>query len=108
MIRYAERLYLTKRTEKELSKIKLKLFTGAGMAGVHLILLSENSEEVFDIVHAAMFKQKRYRKRLHTVIGIAESRRAAFKLIEGIIEDHLSVTGSYLGLRKDIEERVIG
>ncbi|MCR4656145.1 MAG: hypothetical protein K5770_07960 [Lachnospiraceae bacterium] len=108
MINYVDRLYLTEKTKKELSTIKMKLFTGAGMAGVYFILLSDNKEDVFDIVPAAMFKEKRFRKRPHTVIGIAESRRAVLKLVKEIVEEHYSVTGSYFELRKDIEERIIG
>ncbi len=108
MVSYVDRLYLTEKTKKELPDIKMKLFTGAGMAGVYFILLSDNKEDVFDIVHAAMFKEKRFRKRHHTVIGIAESRRAVLKLVKEIVEEHYSVTGSYFELRKDIEERIIG
>ena len=108
MVSYVDRLYLTEETKKELSTIKMKLFTGAGMVGVYFILLSANKDEVFDIVPAAMFKQKKFRKMPHTVIGIAESWRAVLKLVKEIVEEHYSVTGSYFDLRKDIEERIVG
>ncbi|HAV00078.1 MAG: hypothetical protein IJR19_02445 [Lachnospiraceae bacterium] len=108
MIRYSENLYLTEYTKKKLSEIRIRLFTGAGMAGIWFILLSENGEDVFDIVPAFMFKQKCYRRHDHTVIGIAESIEAAFDLVQDIIEEHFRVTGTYMELRKDIEERVLG
>ena len=108
MIKYSDRLYLTENTRKNLATIKLKLFTGAGMVGIHFILLSANKEEVFDIVPAVMFKQRSFRKLPHIVIGIAESRRAAYKLVQEIIEEHLAATGSYFELRKDMEERIVG
>ena len=108
MIRFSKKLYLTKTTEKKLWSIKLKLYTGAGMAGVCFILLSENNEDVFDIVPAYMFKQRRFRRLDHTVVGIGENMRACRSLISEIVLEHYDVTGSFLELRKDIEERVIG
>ncbi len=108
MIRYSKKLYLTKKTEKRLGQIKLKLFTGAGMVGVFFILLSKNEEDVFDIVPAGMFKQKSFRKMAHMIIGIGESRRACNELVRKMIAEHYEVTGSYTELRKDIEDRVIG
>ncbi len=108
MIRYSDNLYLTEYTKKKLSEIRIRLFTGAGMAGIWFILLSENGEDVFDIVPAFMFKQKYYRKLDHTIIGIAESSEAAFDLVQDIVEEHFRVTGTYMELRRDIEERVLG
>ncbi len=78
------------------------------MIGICFILLSENGVDVFDIVPAEMFKQRRFRRLDHTIIGIAESRRAAFSLVKDIIMEHFEVTGSYFELRKDIEERILG
>ena len=107
MIRYSKKLYLTNQTKKDIIEIKLKLYTGAGMLGVMVIELAKNPEDVLDIVPAAMFKQKRFRKQKHIIIGIAESPRASQKLVEEILADHVKATGSYLDFRKDIEERVI-
>ncbi|MCR5791273.1 MAG: hypothetical protein K6G83_15425 [Lachnospiraceae bacterium] len=108
MVRYCDPLYLTEHTKKNLEKIKRKLFTGAGMTGVYFILLSRNEQDVFDIVPAAMFKQRRFRRLDHIVIGIAESMRASEGLVQEIIEEHVRITGSYLALRRDIEERIVG
>ena len=108
MIRYCENLYLTDYTRKKLSEIRIRLFTGAGMTGICFILLSENGEDVFDIVPAFMFKQRSYRRLDHIIIGIAESEEAAFDLVKDIIEEHYRVTGTYMGLRRDIEERIVG
>ena len=108
MIRYCENLYLTEYTRKKLSEIRIRLFTGVGMTGICFILLSENGEDVFDIVPAFMFKQKSYRRLDHIIIGIAESEKAAFGLVKDIIEEHYRVTGTYMGLRRDIEQRIVG
>ncbi|MBQ7562647.1 MAG: hypothetical protein IJT16_01505 [Lachnospiraceae bacterium] len=108
MIHYCKKLYLTNQTKKDIIPIKLKLYTGAGMLGIYVIMLSKNPEDVLDIVPAAMFKQKRFRKERHVVLGIAESWRACGKLVEEMLREHYDVTGSYLDFRRDLEERVVG
>ena len=99
MIRYAENLYLTDKTREDLNRIKRKLRLGAGMAGMYVIMLSENPNDVFDIVESSMFKIRRFRHADHTVIGLAESRKKAYGIIESIVLAHYERTGKYTGLR---------
>lgn len=99
MIRYCENLYLTDSTEKNLNKIKRKLRLGAGMAGIFVIELSSNPNDMFEIIHASMFKIRRIRHADHFVIGLAESRRKAYGIVEDIITGHYSKTGGYDGIK---------
>ena len=99
MIRYSDNLYLTDKTRENLNKIKRKLRLGAGMAGMYVIMLSDNPNDVFDIVESSMFKIRRFRHADHTVIGLAESRRKAYGIIEEIVLSHYAKTGQYTGLR---------
>lgn len=102
MITYRDPLFLTEKTESRLGRIKYSLKVGAGLFGIRLITLSENEDDVFDIIPASVFKQRLARRRNHEyyVVGIAESRRAAYKLVEKIIDDVYMKTGSYEGIKK--------
>ncbi len=101
MIRYIDGLFLTEKTERDLSKIKHRLRLGTGMTGLYFIMLSDNSNDVFDIVAAPMFKQRRFRHADHTIIGIAESMRKAYDIIGQIVTDHYNRTGIYTDLKSE-------
>ncbi|MCR4806455.1 MAG: hypothetical protein K5857_02155 [Lachnospiraceae bacterium] len=102
MLKYIDDLYLTDVTERDLNKIKRKLRLGAGMAGLYVIMLSEGPD-MFEIMHASMFKIRRIRHKDHVVIGLAESRRKAYRLVERIICDHYTKTGGYSGIKASFE-----
>ena len=99
MIKYYKDLYLTDTTEKNLSKIKRKLKLGAGMAGLFVITLSDTPGDMFNIMHASMFKIRRIRHLDHLVIGLAESRRKAYEIVGRIVMAHHERTGGYEGIR---------
>ena len=99
MIRYYKDLYLTDSTEKNLNNIKRKLRLGTGMTGLFVITLSDTPGDMFNIIHASMFKQRRIRHADHLVIGLAESRRKAYDIITRIVTGHYARTGGYDGIR---------
>lgn len=101
MIRYIDRLFLTEKTEKDLPKIKRRLRLGTGMTGLYFIMLSDNGNDVFDIVAAPMFKQRRFRHKDHTIIGIAESMKKAYAMVEQIVIEHYKRTGFYTDLKDE-------
>ena len=101
MIRYIEGLFLTEKTRMDLWKIKHRLRVGTGMTGLYFIMLSDNSNDVFDIVPAPMFKQRRFRHEDHTIIGIAESMRKAYDIVGQIVTEHYNRTGSYTDLKAE-------
>ncbi|MBQ7481305.1 MAG: hypothetical protein IJT80_05440 [Lachnospiraceae bacterium] len=101
MIHYIDKLYLTEKTDKDISKIKRKLRLGIGTVSLYVIMLSKNSTDVFEIVPAQMFKLRKYRHMDHTVIGIAESRKKAYEIVTQLINEHFLRTGQYTGLRED-------
>ena len=101
MIHYIDKLYLTEKTDKDISKIKRKLRLGIGTVSLYVIMLSKNSTDVFEIVPAQMFKLRKYRHMDHTVIGIAESRKKAYEIVTQLINEHFMRTGQYTGLRED-------
>lgn len=99
MIRYIDDLYLTGSTSKNLTKIKRKLRLGIGTLSLYVIMMSESKEDVFDIVPAQMFKMRKYRHMDHTVIGLAESMKKAYDIIERLVVEHYERTGHYKDLK---------
>ena len=105
MIRYIEYLFLTEKTGKDLPKIKRKLRLGTGMTGLYFIMLSENPHDVFDIVPAQVFKQRSFRHRDHTIVGITENMKEVYSFVEGILTEHYNRTGRYTDLKAGFIER---
>lgn len=106
MIKYHKDLYLTDITEKNLHKIKRRLKVGAGMAGLYVIMLSDNPNDMFEIMHASMFKIRKIRHSDHLVIGLAESRRKAYGIVEEIVTGHYRRTGRYDGIKDYFSEGI--
>lgn len=104
MIKFSDNLYTTKATAPRLNRIKLKLVSGVGTVNVHLITLASNGEDLFDIYSGIMFKSRRIRKRNYTVVGIAESRKAAMNLILEMIKDCEKNTGKAENMREYFEK----
>jgi hypothetical protein len=104
MIRYIDDLYLTDKTSEKIKSIKRRLRLGAGIASLYVIMLSKNTNDVFDIVPAPMFKIRSFRHQDHLVIGLAESRRKAYDLVSRIVLDHYNATGQYTGLKDYCKE----
>ena len=107
MITYIDNLFLTEKTDKELTRIKRRLRLGTGMTGLYFIMLSENTDDVFDIVPAPMFKQRSFRHRDHTIIGVTESMQKAYSVVESIVLEHYEVTGKYTELKDDFVKRYV-
>ncbi|MCR5509044.1 MAG: hypothetical protein K6F34_10185 [Lachnospiraceae bacterium] len=100
MIRYAQDLCLTDKTGASLNRIKRRLYLGAGMTGLYVIMIATHPDDIFDIVPAAMFKSRKYRHFEHKVIGLAESRRKAYEMIGRIFIKHYYETGRYDGIKE--------
>ena len=71
------------------------------MIGLYVIMMSDSEYDVFDIVPSQMFKVRKYRHMDHTVIGLAESRRKACRIVEQLISEHFERTGQYTDLKAD-------
>ena len=87
MVRFVDKPYTSKSVEGKLSTVKWKMMCGIGMVKLHFITLSDNSNDLFDIYPAAIFKQKRFRKSDRVIIGVADSYKSATALVETMIND---------------------
>ena len=106
MIRYLNPLYTTDQTKEKTDVLKRSFRTGTGAVGLYLITIASNSQDVFDIIPIPLLKQRSFRHRDFDVIGLAESKEAAFLLVQRIYEDYYRVFSSYEGIRAELEARL--
>lgn len=99
MICFNDKVFTTKKTGPQLNRIKFKLISGIGTVGVYVITLSQNGKDVFDIYPAYLLKSRRFRKQSFDIVGVAESHRAAVKLVCEMIDECVKATGSYSDMR---------
>ena len=107
MIKFINNIFVDNIKYEDVDKIKRKLRLGTGMINTKVIMLAENGNDVFEIVPASMFKQRYYRHKNHTVIGLASSEADAYKIIEDIVIKHYELTGKYTDLRNDFINMMI-
>ena len=105
MVRFVDKPYTSKGVAGKISSIKWKMSVGIGMVKVHLITLSDNANDLFDIYPAAVFKKKHMRKSDRVVIGVADSYKQATGLVEAMINDCIK-NGSVSDIRGYFEQFV--
>jgi len=94
-MQWAKKLYLTETTAPNKDKIIRKAKRGAGMFCIYFIALAANEENLFDIFHAAHFKQKTFREQNPFIVGIAFGYKEALELVRQMVEDMYRETGTF-------------
>lgn len=90
---YSE-LYCDEITLKNKKKIIRKIRRNAGQLGVYVISLSEGND-LFDIFHVGMLKQKYFPKQELHIIGLASSYDEAVRLVMDMLHDFFKAYGTY-------------
>ncbi|MCI8598754.1 MAG: hypothetical protein HFJ10_09990 [Lachnospiraceae bacterium] len=94
-MRWAQNLYLSEKTEKKKDKIIRKANRGAGMVSIYFIALASNSQNLFDIFHAAHLKETAFYRQNPYVVGIASGYEEALWMLQKMIEDIYRETGAF-------------
>jgi len=94
-MRWAKNLYVTEKISKKKDIIIRKANRGAGMFRVYFVSLASNEENLFDIFHSAHIKQHTFYQQNPFVVGIASGYEDALELVQRIIHDIYSQTGSF-------------
>lgn len=102
---FYKELYISDQLSDKKDKIIWNLKHNAGMVGAYLIMLAANGTDVFDICHSAVVMQDYYHTEDIYVVGLANGKREAMKLVQAIIEDIYQKTGSYENLRSYLEDK---
>lgn len=106
MVRFVDEPYLSDKVKPKLSSIKWKLICGIGMTNVHFIMLADNKKDLFDIVPAAVFKQKSMRRSRRVILGVADDRKSAAGLVEQMISECLRERGDLSDVRGYFERYI--
>lgn len=96
MIHFYKELYISPALEKKRRKVMWKLRTGRPQPLVYIISLAKNND-LFEIYHSGMLKQKYYKKKENTpyIIGVAGGYGEAIDLVTRMLQDVLDATGGY-------------
>lgn len=73
---------------KKVNKIKWKLYFGAGQFSVYLICLANNRDQL-DIIHCSQLQQKYFDKKRLRIVGLAQSKGEAYRLVGKMLADTL-------------------
>ena len=106
VVLFVDKPYVTQAAGSKLSSIKWKMACGIGMTGLHFITLSDNTNDLFDIYPAAVFKQKVFRKSDRVIVGVADDHKSATQLVETMINDCLHDRGDLSDIRGYFEEYI--
>lgn len=76
------------------TKIRLKLIQGKPVPGIYLVTLSENPNNLLEILPALTLVQETAARMCPEIVGIAKGKEEAFDLITDMIQDIYEETGS--------------
>lgn len=93
-MRFYKGLYMSPSLQKKRNRVIWSLRTGRPQPLVYVITLAKNND-LFEIYHSAMLKQKYYRNRENSpyIVGLATGYQGAVELTAGILEDVYKITG---------------
>lgn len=93
--RFHSKLYLGDSIdEKKLGRIKRRLLLHPLLAKVYLIMPSANPSDQLDIIEAKEFARTYYNGRIFTIVGVAESKSEAIRIIKRMAEDCILEKGN--------------
>ena len=105
IMRFSEKLYLSRSMEGKDKKIKMKLNSGAGLLGVYCIAVPVCGSDPLEIYNAAELKQRWYRRSPLLIVGLAGGRKEACYLSANILSEIFEKQGDYDSRRFFGEER---
>lgn len=95
MLNWYRKLFVGENVKKNLSLTILKIKMGRLAAGVYLITLSANPDNLLEFFPADLLKQKSCRRSCPPIIGIAKGREEAMTLVQQILEETYDHTGTF-------------
>lgn len=86
-MKYYKYLYLSDGLKKKKDKVIRKLEQRKFQLDIHLIVLSEGSQNQLEIYHSLLFLQSSYPSRDFFVVGITKGYEEALELVEEITRE---------------------
>ncbi len=87
-----KRVYISPALSKDKKKLLWRLKHYVFMPSVYVVTLA-NKQDLLEIYHSSLLKQRFYKENPPYVVGIAESHSAAVAMIQEILMDVLKETG---------------
>lgn len=76
-------------------KLKAKINAGAFLPGIYLLTLSDNPDNILEILPVVSLKQKAVYHRCPTIVGMANGKEEAMELVRSIVGEIYQKTGSF-------------
>lgn len=87
-------LYVGEKLSSTEYKIVEKVHKGKVVMNLYLLVISENPDNMLDIIPEKEIMQKHYPKEGLKVVGIADGKKEAIELVQRIIQESLVETSS--------------
>ena len=87
-------LYVGESISTKEHEIVRKVHSGKFVPNLHLIVISDNPDNMLDIISEKEILKKYYPKDFLKVVGIAKGKKEAMELVEVMILESLKLTGS--------------
>lgn len=94
-MRWAVNLYTTEKIKKKLPRIMHKVGIRKMQAGIWLITIASNEQNLLDIFHSACYMHPMFARLNPDIVGVAESEDAAKTLVVQITEDMYRENGNF-------------
>ena len=103
-MKFLQELYLGEKIAPKVDKIVKKIETEKIVPNLYLIAMTDHPDHMLDLIPEWEVFQKGYPKDQLRIVGIAENKKEAMKVMQIIVEESLVLTGS-ADIRTYLEEK---
>lgn len=93
-MKFLQELYLGDKVSPKVDQIVKKIKNDQAVPNLYLIVMASHPDNMLDLIPQKDVLQKGYPKEQLQIVGLAENKKEAFSLVQFIIEESLSMTGS--------------
>ena len=103
-MKFLQELYLGEKIVPKVDKIVKKIMTEKIVPNLYLIAMTSHPDHMLDLIPEWEVLQKGYPKESLRIVGLAENKKDAMKVMQTIVEESLLMTGS-ADIRAYLEEK---
>lgn len=103
-MKFLQELYLGEKVSSKVEQIVKRIKDNQEVPKLYLIVMSSHPDNMLDLIPQKDVLQKGYPREQLRVVGLADNKKEAFSLVQFIVEESLSVSGS-ADIRAYLEEK---
>jgi len=103
-MKFLQELYLGEKIAPKVDQIVKKIMTEKIVPNLYLIAMATNPDNMLDLIPEWEVLQKGYPKESLRIVGLADNKKDAIKVMQGIVEESIRMTGS-ADIRAYLEEK---